>query len=151
MRLRARDCYTSKHSHWWKKGELVQVRFTLRLRDHWSMRMQDRREVYMASNGSYFMVTWIILKKSPLGGRVNTKPGDHGTLNAHNCWFILFYQVWGPSWLEIHWNNIRLRARSHVTSHCMILEVVLGQPLDTFLWALTISWSRLLARVWRQP
>ena len=24
---------------------------------------------------------------------------------------------------------------------------VLGQPLDTFFWALTISWSRLLARV----
>ena len=28
---------------------------------------------------------------------------------------------------------------------------VLGQPLDTFLWALTISWSRLLARVWSGP
>jgi hypothetical protein len=24
---------------------------------------------------------------------------------------------------------------------------VLGEPLDTFFWALTISWSRLLARV----
>ena len=24
---------------------------------------------------------------------------------------------------------------------------VLGRPLDTFFWALTISWSRLLARV----
>ena len=24
---------------------------------------------------------------------------------------------------------------------------VLGQPLDTLFWALTISWSRLLARV----
>jgi hypothetical protein len=28
---------------------------------------------------------------------------------------------------------------------------VLGQPLDTFFWALTISWSRLLARVWSGP
>ena len=28
---------------------------------------------------------------------------------------------------------------------------VLGQPLDTFFWALTISWSRLLARVGSGP
>ena len=28
---------------------------------------------------------------------------------------------------------------------------VLGWPLDTFFWALTISWSRLLARVWSGP
>jgi hypothetical protein len=28
---------------------------------------------------------------------------------------------------------------------------VLGQPLHTFLWALTISWSRLLAHVWSGP
>jgi hypothetical protein len=26
-----------------------------------------------------------------LGGRPNTKPGDHGTSNAHNCCFIIFY------------------------------------------------------------
>ena len=25
---------------------------------------------------------------------------------------------------------------------------VLGQPLDIFFWAVTISWSLLLARVW---
>ena len=28
---------------------------------------------------------------------------------------------------------------------------VLGRPLDTFFWAFTISWSRLLARVWSGP
>ena len=27
----------------------------------------------------------------------NTKPGDHGTLNAHNHWFILFYHARGPA------------------------------------------------------
>jgi hypothetical protein len=42
-------------------------------------------------------------QKPPFGGRPNTKPGDHGTLNAHNCWLILFYHVWGPAWIEIHW------------------------------------------------
>ena len=28
---------------------------------------------------------------------------------------------------------------------------MLGRPLDTLLWALTISWSRLLAYVWSGP
>ena len=70
-------------------------------------------------------------QKPLLGGRPNTKPGDHGTLNAHNRWFILFYHVWGPAWIEIHWNSIGLRAWSHMTlhytwgsvTHYMILEV----------------------------
>ena len=29
-------------------------------------------------------------QKRPLGGRPNTKPGDHSTPNAHNRWFIMF-------------------------------------------------------------
>ena len=39
-------------------------------------------------------------RKPLLGGRPNTKLGDHGTLNAHNCWFILFYHVWGPACIK---------------------------------------------------
>ena len=46
--------------------EPVQVCFTLHLRDPWSMWVQDGCKVYMdsyvASNGSCFMVTWIISK-----------------------------------------------------------------------------------------
>ena len=53
----------------------------------------------------------------PFGCRPNTKPGNHGTSNANNRWFILFYHVWGHAWIEIHWNSIRLRARSHMASH----------------------------------
>jgi hypothetical protein len=49
-----------------EKAELVQVRFTLCLRDQRKMWMQDGCKVhmdfYMASNGSWFMVTWTILK-----------------------------------------------------------------------------------------
>ena len=49
-----------------EKAEPFQVRFTLRLRDHQSLWMQDGCKVYMdsymASNGSHFMVTWIIFK-----------------------------------------------------------------------------------------
>ena len=48
------------------KAEPVRVRFTLRLRDQWSMWMQGGCEVYMdpnvASNGSCFMVTWTSFK-----------------------------------------------------------------------------------------
>ena len=87
------------------------------------------------------------------------KPGDHGTLNTHNHWSILLYHMWGPAWIEIHWNSIWLRARSHMTSHYTWGSVttlhdfggVVGRPLDTFFWALTISWSRQLARVWSGP
>jgi hypothetical protein len=147
------------HSNWWKKVERVQVRFTLRLRDQRSTWMQDGCK-------SLHGIKWTMChghldcsQKLLLGGRSNTKPGDHGTLNAHNRWFILFYHVWGPTWMKIHRNSIWLRARSHMASHYTWGPVttlhdfggVLGRPLDTFLWALTISWSRLLARVWSGP
>jgi hypothetical protein len=70
-------------------------------------------------------------QKPPLGGRPNTKPGDHGPPNTHNHWFILFYCVWRHAWVDIHWNSIWLRAWSCMTSHYtwgsvphyMILEV----------------------------
>jgi hypothetical protein len=55
--------------------------------------MQDGCKVYMdcymASNGSWFMVTWIIFQKPSFGGRPNTKPlGDHGIPNARDHRFI---------------------------------------------------------------
>ena len=55
--------------------------------------------------------------------------------------------------------SIWLRAWSHMTPHYTWESMttrhdfggVLGRPLDTFLWALTISWSWLLACVWSGP
>jgi hypothetical protein len=99
------------------------------------------------------------VQKPPLGGRPHTKMGDHGIPKTHTHSFILFYHVWGPTWIEIHWNSIWLRIRSHMTSHYTWGSVtrlhdfggVFGRPLHTFFWALTISWSRLLARVWSGP
>jgi hypothetical protein len=98
-------------------------------------------------------------QKPPLGGRPNTKPGDHETPNTHNRWFILFYHACGHAWIKIHWNSIWLRTRSHMTSHYTWGTMttlhdfvgVLGRPLDAFFWALTISRSRLLTRVWSGP
>jgi hypothetical protein len=83
-------------------------------------------------------------QKPPLVGRLSTKLGDHDTWKAYNRWFILFYHVWGSACIEIHWNSIWLRARSHMTSHYTWQSVttlhdfgcVFGRPLDTFFWAL---------------
>ena len=88
-------------------------------------------------------VSWSLdhYQNPPLGGRPNTKPGDHGNPNDHNRWFIVFYHVWGTAWINIHWNSIWLRVWSHMTSHYTWGSVttlhscggVLGWPLDTFI------------------
>ena len=127
-----------------EKAEPVQVRFTLRWRDQRSTWMQNGCKVYMdsymTSNGSCFMVTWTITWKLPHGGRPHTTPGEPRSPNAHKCWLIiLIYHVWGPAWIEIHGNIIRLRARSHMTSHCAWGSLTrlhdfggeLGRPLDS--------------------
>jgi hypothetical protein len=143
--------------------EPVQVRFTLRLRDQRSMWMQDGCKVYVdsyvASNGSCFMVTWIIFKKHLLevGLTQNRETMALRTLTSVGLFY--FYHVWEPAWTKIHWNGIWLRAWSHMTSHYTwtsvttphAFEGVSGRSLDTFFWALTISWSRLLAHVWSGP
>ena len=59
-------------------------------------------------------------------------------------WLILFYHVWGPAWIEIHWNNIWLRVWSRMALHYTWGSVttphdfggVLGQTTETFfvLW-----------------
>jgi hypothetical protein len=53
--------------------------------------MQDGCEVYI----EWFMFHGHVdyFQKPLLGGRPNTKPGDHDTPNAQKCWFILFYHV----------------------------------------------------------
>ena len=109
-----------------EKVELVQVCSTLCLRNQRSMWMQGgckvNMESSMALNGITFHGHLDYCQKPPLGGRPNTNPGDHGTPNAHNHWFILFYHVWGPAWIKIHWKNIWLRAQSHdFTLHFSLL------------------------------
>ena len=146
-----------------EKEKPIQGHFALCLRDQQSMWMQDGCKVYMESymalNGSCFMVTWTVFKNHLLEVGLTQNQETHGTMNAHNYWFILFYHMWGLVWIEIHRNNIRLRAQSHMTSHYArgsVTELhdfggVLGRPLDSFFRALTISWSRLLACVWSSP
>jgi len=76
-------------------------------------------------------------QKPPLRGRPNTKLGDRGISNAYNRWLILFYHVWGPAWIGIHWISIWSRARSHYTWGSVTtlhdFGGVLGQRLITVL------------------
>jgi hypothetical protein len=72
----------------------------------------------MATNGPCIMVTWTICKNHLLEvGLTHRIGGTHGTPDAHNRWLILFYHAWGLTWLKIHWDNIWLKAQSHMTSH----------------------------------
>ena len=103
------------------------------------------------------MVTWIVFKNPPLGGRLSTKMRDYGTLNTHNHWFLLFYRVWGPAWIKIieiafGWEPGHIWLHTTTWGSVTTLQHefggALGRPLVTFFWALTISRSWLLAHVW---
>jgi hypothetical protein len=172
----ARECLETKgplHTRDWEpvtftlqefslveKAEPVQVHFTLCSRDLWSMWMRDGCKVYMdsymAPNGSCFMVTWIIFQKPSLGAGLTQDQVTMALWSFTTVGLFYFYHVWGPTWIEIRWNSIWMRARSRMTSHytwgsmTMLHDFgdVLGRSLDTFFWALTNSWSRLLACVW---
>ena len=113
----------------------------------------------MASNGSWFMVTWTIFKFYLLEVGL-TQNWETMALRTVTI-IVLFYftMCGGPAWIDIHWYSIWLRARSHMSSHYawgFVTTIhdfgsVLGWPLDTLFWALTISCSRLLACVWSGP
>jgi hypothetical protein len=144
-----------------ERVEPVQVRFTLRFRDQRSICecKMDVKSTWIPTWHWMFHGHLVYSQKTPLGGRPSTKPRDHGTPNAHNYWFILFYHVWGPTWIEIYWNGIWLKNQVtygftihlRIRDHTTWFEGVLGQPLNTFFWALTISWSQLLACAWSGP
>ena len=83
-----------------EKVELVQVRFTLCLRDQRSMWMQDGCKVYMesymASNGSCLMVSWTII---------------WSVLTNILAWVFLIMlpmscTQWSTSWPRMHTNDI---------------------------------------------
>jgi hypothetical protein len=110
-----------KHSHWWKR------RSWSKFASHYTWGTDGVCECKMDVKSTW-IPTWRQMddmchghldyfQKPPIGGRPNTKPGDHGTPNAHNGWFILFNHAWRSTWIGIHWNSILLRTWSHMTSH----------------------------------
>ena len=143
---------------------MVQVRFTLRSRDQQSIWMQDGCEVHMdscmASNGPCFMVTWTIFNNHLLEVGLTQNPDTMAFRMLTTVGLFYCIMCEEPAWIVIHWKSIWLRAQSHMTAYNTRESVttlhdiggVLGRPLDAFFWALaTISWSRLLARVWSGP
>jgi hypothetical protein len=148
-----------KHSHWWKSRSQSKFAWGTNGVCECKMDVKITRIPTWHRLESCFMVPCTIFQKPPLEGRPDTKPREHGTPNAHNRWFIIFYHVWGPAWIKAHLRSMWLRAWSHMTSHytggsmTRLHEFggVLGRHLDTFFWALTISWSWLLAHVWSGP
>ena len=159
MKVRCNASITLQALSLVEKAEPVQVRFTLCLRDQQSMWMQDGCKVYVASNGSCFMVTWTVFKNHLLevGPTQNQETTAFGTLTTVDVFYFIMCE--DPAWIKIHQSSIWLRAQSHMTSHYTWWFVttlhdfrgVLGRPSDTFFWALTILWSRLLARCVEWP
>jgi hypothetical protein len=115
-----------------EKAEPVQVRcFTLRLRDQHSMWLQDGCQVFMsscmASNGSCFVLAWIIFKNHLLEVGLTQNRETKALWTLTIVGFILFYHVWGLTWIENSLNRhlveglvtydfiLHLRVRDHTT------------------------------------
>ena len=142
-----------------EKTEPLQIRFTLRLRDQWSEWIQDECKVYMdssmASNGSCFMVTWIIFKNHLLEVGLTQNRKTIPLWNLTTVDLLYFIMCEDPAWIENHRNNIWLRAWPHMSSHytegpwprCMILEIVLErcEPKMAHTWVVK-PWK--LIRMW---
>ena len=95
-----------KDSHWWKRRSWSNFasRYTWGTNGVCEYKMDVK---------STWISTWhqtdnvscslgLFSKKPSLRGRPNTKPGDHGTPNAHtrSCWFILICYGWRPAWIK---------------------------------------------------
>ena len=147
-RLRARDHYTSRTLIGGKAG--AGPSSLLHTMVEGPTEYVNARWMY-SLHGFLHGIEWIMFhghldysQKPLLGGKPNTKLGDHGILNTCNCWFILFYHARGPAWIDIRWNSIWLRARWHMISHYTRGSVttlhdfggVLGRALDTIFWVL---------------
>ena len=147
-RLRARDHSTSSILSG-GIAEPVQVCFTLCLRDQWSMWMQDGCKVYMdyylASNGSWLMVTWTISKNHLLEVDL-TQNRETMTLQMFTAVDLFYFSMvedpleykfieiafgWGPGHIWLH------TTLEGPWPHYMILEVSWDR-----LWTLSFELSQ---------
>ena len=126
-----------KHSYWWKRQTQSKIA------SHYAWGTDGVRECMMNIKSTWVPtwhqmdhVSWSLGVFSKVGLAQNQETMALQTLTSHNCWLILFYHVWGPIWIETHWNSIRLTARDiwlHTTlegpwPHYMILEVCWDGP-----------------------
>ena len=90
---------------------------------------------YMASNGSFFMVTRTIFPKPSLGDMSSTKPGDYGTPKSYHPLFIIFYHVRG---LRMSRNTLKM---AFGWRSCQIwLHTTLEGPWPNYV-ILEVSWD----------
>ena len=73
-------------------------------------------EFYMVSNGSCFVVTWIVFKNHLLEGGLtqNWVTMVLGTLTTVGLFY--FFHVWGSAWIKCYWHRIWLRVQLHMSS-----------------------------------
>ena len=95
-----------KRSHWWERRSRSKFAASHYARgtNRACESKMDVKSTWIPTgpqNGSCFMVTSTMFKNHLLEVRPNTKPRDHGILNAHNCWFTLFHHVCKLTWIKI--------------------------------------------------
>ena len=153
-----------KHSHWWKRRSRSHLlHATLEGPTEYVNARWDVSLCGFLHSIEWIMVSWslgLFLKSHLLGGRPNTKPGGHGNPNAHNWYFPIFIMCKDPAWInffiKITFGWVPGHIWLHTTlegpwPHYMIWEVCWDGLWTLSFWALTISWSWLLARVWSGP
>jgi hypothetical protein len=126
--------------------------------------MQDGCKVYtnsyMASNDPCFMVTWTKCKNHLLDVGLTHNRETMALRTLTTIDFILFYHVRGPAWIKkfieraFGWGPGHTWLHTTLEGPCphyIILKVCWNGLWTLFFWALTILWSRLLARVWSGP
>ena len=114
-----------KHSCWWKRRN--QSEFA----SHYAWGTNGVCECKMDVKSTWIPtwhrmdnVTchWDCSQKPHAGDRPNKNLRDHGTLNAHNRYHILFYHVWGLAWTKIHWKSIWLKSNNMTSLHLKIRD-----------------------------
>ena len=122
------------------------------------MDVKSALDSYMTSNGSCFMVTWIILKNQLL--EVDLTQNWKTTALRNLITNDLLYSIMceDPTWIKIHWKSIWLRTRSHMTSHYTWgsvttlhdFESCLRTAFGHFIWALGSCVKLALSKVFRE-
>ena len=111
-RLWARDHYTSNTLIGRKDGAWS------KLASHYAWETNEIRECKMDVKSTW-IPTWHQMDQVSwsLENHLLTVGLTQNLNITHNRWFILLYYVWGPAWIEFQWDQIWLRARSHMTLH----------------------------------
>ena len=113
---------------------------------------------YVASNGSCFFVgTWNICKNHLFEVGLTPNSDNKALWKLTTVDSFYFIMCEDPAWMQLQWNSIEL-VEGLVTCDFYTTPEgptwfwkCLGTAYGDYVWAFTISWSWLLARVWSGP